>query len=376
MRHSISGQGGLPNVRKRLTKVKHWGIQIAIVSLLLLVSLAIVLVAPKTTRAAFTAPYFGSPFTVPRFGPLVTVTVTISPPSPVPTLEPTPTAQPQPTTVPATPPVPTASATAAPPVPNPGAGAPGGTTLNPGPTPGPGVVPTPGSKSTVPTATTGNVPASTQQPDMSGPLDTIFSPAGATVMLLSVLGVAGVVLLLMRRKQPAPGLAGNSAYNSMHDAADYAPFTPVPQALSQTAPPAMAAMPDMMQQELVLPSSEPGQFSLDPHSDVTEMQEAVSASQAPGGNLSMPSSDFNPPHTDYPGRLENQANEKREKVPQPQGATIMPSALPETPSLHNGGPSEQGPTEPVSTNQLMAVIRQAQEGLFVIPERGQEKQEH
>lgn len=135
----------------------------------------------------------------------------------------------------------------------------------------------------------------------------------------------------------------------------------------------MAAMPAMMQQELVLPSSEPGHFSQDLHSDVTEMQEAVSAPQAPG---SIPSSDFKLPHTDYPNRLENQANEKREQAPQPQGAIIMPSALPETPSLHNGDPLEQGLTESVNTNQLMAVMRQAQEGLFVIPERGQEKQAH
>jgi len=138
----------------------------------------------------------------------------------------------------------------------------------------------------------------------------------------------------------------------------------------------MAAMPAMMQQELVLPSSEPGQFSPDLHSDVTEMQEAVSASQAPGSSLSIPSSNFKPPHTDYPGRLENQAHEKREQAPQPQGAVIMPSALPETPSLHNGDPLEQGLTESVKTNQLMAIMRQAQEGLFVIPERGQEKQAH
>jgi hypothetical protein len=355
-------------VRKRLTKVRHWGIQIAIVGLLLLVSLTIVSVAPKTTHAAFPIPFDTTP----------TPTLPLPVPSPVPTqVPPTPTAQPQPTMTPATPPpVPTATATAAPPVPNPGAGAPGGTTLNPGPTPTPNDVPTPVLTSTAPTATTGNTPASTQQQDANGPLDTVFSPVGVSVMLLSVLGVAGVVLLLMRRKQPALGPAGNSASNSIRDAAGYAPVTPVPQALSQMAPPAMAAMPAMMQQELVLPSSEPGQFSLNPHSDVTEVQEVVSAPQAPASNLSMLRGDFNPPHTDYPGHLEKQANENREKMPQPQGAVIMPSALPETPSLHNGGPSEQGLAEPVSTNQLMAVMRQAQGGLFVIPEREQEKQAH
>lgn len=363
MRHSISGQGGLLNVRKRLMKVRHRGIQIAIVSLFLLVSLAIVSVAPRTTHAAFPIPF--------------DTTTPVPTPTTAPTQAPSPTAQPQPTTPPATPaPVPTVAPTAAPPAQpnqNQDTGAPAGTTLNPGQTPTPGVMPTPAPKSTMPTATTGNVPASTQQPDMNGPLDAAFSPAGVTVMLLSVLGVAGVVLLLMRRKQPAPGLASNAAYNSMRNAADYAPFTPAPQAFSQTAPPAMAAMPTMMQQELVLPASEPGQFSLDLHSDVTEVQEAVAASQAPGSNFSMPRSDFNPPRTDYPGRIENQANENREKVPQPQGAAIMPSALPETPSLHNGSSSEQEPTESVSTNQLMAIMRQAQGGLFVIPEREQEK---
>ena len=358
-------------MRKRLTEVRHRGIQIAIVGLLLLISLAIVSVTPKTTHAANAAPSGTMP--IPLL-PWLTPT-----PTPVPTQAPTPTAQPQPTTPPATPtPVPTATATAAPPAqPNPGAGAPGGTIFNPGPTPTPGVSPTPGSNGTVPTATTGNVPASTQQPNMSGPLDAAFSPAGVSVMLLSVLGVAGVVLLLMRRKQSAPSPAGNMAYNSMRDAANYAPFTPMPQTFSQTAPPAMTAMPAMMQQGLVLPASDPGQFSLDPHNDVTEMQEAVAAPQAPDSNLSMPGSDFNPPRTDYPGRTENQANENREKMPpQPQRAAIMPSALPETPSLHNGDLSEQELTESVSTNQLMAIIRQAQEGLFVIPEREQEDQAH
>jgi hypothetical protein len=317
-------------VRKRLTKVRYRGRQVAIISLFLLVFLAIVSVSPQTSHAALIIgplPFATTPTPVPT-----------QPPTPVPTQPPTPTAQPQPTTTPATP-APAPTTTAATPAPvqqTPGAGA-AGAASNQAPTPTLTVSPTPAATSPMPGATTANAPASTQQEDMSSPLDAVFSPVGVTLILLSVLAVAGVVLLLMRRKQPAPALADNAMQGA---AVDYAPFTPVPQALSQTAPPAMTPMPAMTQR-VVLPSSEPGQLSLDPHSEVTEMQEVVLApSQMPA-------------------------------------AAAMPSALPETPSLHRGDPSEQehiDPTDPVSTNQLMAIIRQAQAGLFVIPERGQEKQ--
>jgi hypothetical protein len=158
-------------------------------------------------------------------------------------------------------------------------------------------------------------------------------------MLLSILGVAGAVLLLMRRKQPIFPAHGTQAF-------------------AQTETP----VPAMSQREIVLSSLQSGRISLDAHGDVTELQDAISSQPL------VPNSDLKPPpHTDLPSFAAN-----RENAPQPQWAAAMPPAPPETPSLHNRGLPEH--SELVSTEQLMAIIRQAQEGLFVIPEREQEKQ--
>lgn len=233
-----------------------------------------------------------------------------------------------------------------------------------------------------------STPLSTKQQNKDNPIDAIFGPIGVTIMLLSILGAAGAILLFMHYKQLAPGATARKAV-------PVALSTPMPQGLPQSLYPAtpMPVMsPAMMQPETALAAQGAGQSVLQSsapsnwHSDPTEEHIVIPPMYAPGeysplmsdhnmlimpqpgsyvpsGASSLPGSDFNP----LPGIMSNAS--------QVQGPAGMLSAPPETPSLTNNRNLLAHP-EFVDTDQLIVIMRQAQTGLFVVPERAPEKQLH
>lgn len=256
-------------------------------------------------------------------------------------------------------------------------------------------------------ATTSSVSAAHQQ-NSNSLLDTVFGTAGIIALLVIIFFAFLLIFIFVRRKKVQPLQApGVPAMAGIPDSL----VTPMPASLQQITPmPSLLPVPPtpFVQTEHTMV---PGQMAYATQAIQTELQPMpqipntqLSMSQAPfqqnmdqnmvlptpavpsiteyspllndhllpqpvaqsmpvaqGQGLDIPSSDFNPLHLDYRTIMDGNGHQPS------QAYAPVPLTPPATPPLTRS--NLRVPSEQVTTGQLVTMMRQAQSGLFVIPDK-------